>query len=183
MMLKKICTKCGVEKKLDSFHKAKSGKLGRTARCKECRLQPSAEWRKRNAEKRREYQREYYKRNREAALEYSRRIRTPKYNREKNIYSKYGITQDEFLSLLKSQENKCACCGKEFVDTPSKRGAYIDHCHNSKRVRGLLCNRCNAGIGFLGDTIEGIQRAIDYLQRAKQISPRSRPDNTHPCGG
>jgi hypothetical protein len=56
----------------------------------------------------------------------------------------------------------CECCGKQ----PGKKALALDHCHVSNRFRGWLCDRCNAGIGMLGDSIEGLMNAVRYLERA-----------------
>jgi len=42
---------------------------------------------------------------------------------------------------------------------------YLDHCHDTDVFRGWLCHRCNVGIGFLGDTLEGLNKAIAYLEK------------------
>ena len=55
--------------------------------------------------------------------------------------------------------NLCQCCGVE-VDT-----FFFDHCHETEEFRGWLCRSCNVGIGFLGDDIEGVEKALAYLQR------------------
>lgn len=55
----------------------------------------------------------------------------------------------------------CECCEKEY---PS-RLIVLDHCHDSKEFRGWICHYCNAGIGQLGDTVEGLERAIRYLKK------------------
>ena len=44
---------------------------------------------------------------------------------------------------------------------------HLDHCHETGNFRGWLCNRCNLALGHLGDNIEGLQRALDYLRRVK----------------
>jgi hypothetical protein len=51
------------------------------------------------------------------------------------------------------------------VGTRDARSESLDHCHSTGRVRGLLCKRCNSGIGYLGDTRLGVQAAIAYLSR------------------
>jgi hypothetical protein len=91
--------------------------------------------------------REYYHRNKakaKACTEASRIKRT------------YGLTLDQLESLKEAQGNCCALCRKE-----SK--LVIDHCHVTGEVRGLLCHHCNTGLGALGDSIGGLQRAIIYL--------------------
>lgn len=50
----------------------------------------------------------------------------------------------------------CDCCGK-------KTKLYLDHCHDTKNFRGWLCNNCNVGLSRLGDDVDGIVKAINYL--------------------
>lgn len=57
----------------------------------------------------------------------------------------------------------CECCGR-----PDRRALSLDHCHETGAFRGWLCGACNLGIGKLQDSVEGLQRAIDYLKRSKQ---------------
>jgi hypothetical protein len=72
----------------------------------------------------------------------------------------YGITKEEFLELYAKQEGKCAICNE--VPT-TERGLHIDHCHTTKRVRGLLCHGCNTGIGAMKENISVLNNAISYL--------------------
>ena len=58
--------------------------------------------------------------------------------------------------------NACECC-----DVIQKRRLFLDHCHNKQVFRGWLCNTCNISIGGLGDDVEGLRKAIKYLQRTK----------------
>lgn len=74
------------------------------------------------------------------------------------IKHKYGLSMEEFEQMKIGQENKCSICKKTFVTTP-----HIDHCHKTSRVRGLLCLKCNRGIGMLNDDIGNLERAISYL--------------------
>lgn len=82
-------------------------------------------------------------------------------DRVKNTIIKktYGITLDEFLLLKEKQNNKCAICNKE----EDGRELSIDHCHESKKIRGLLCNSCNNMLGRAKDSVEVLQSAITYL--------------------
>ena len=74
------------------------------------------------------------------------------YSREQ----KYAVSKADYTALHTAQEGKCACCGKP-------KPLVVDHMHGTSHVRGLLCHGCNTGIGKLGDDIEGVQRALDYL--------------------
>lgn len=75
----------------------------------------------------------------------------------------YGITADDYANLLASQGGRCAICG---ATEPGGRGnrLHVDHCHNSKRVRGLLCAGCNTGLGQMKDDPARLRRAADYLE-------------------
>jgi len=85
--------------------------------------------------------------------------------------SKYGLTQAEFEALLEKQGGKCAICNTTNPvgegNTTAKRSFSfaVDHCHETGKVRGLLCNPCNRGIGFLKDSPELLETAAKYLRR------------------
>ena len=83
----------------------------------------------------------------------------------------YGIGRKEVLQMLEDQNYECKICETEIVfgiSTKDKmpkgtRRANIDHCHDTGVVRGLLCNQCNQGIGYLQDDITLLEEAIKYL--------------------
>ena len=80
---------------------------------------------------------------------------------------KRKLTQEDFNQLLKFQQNCCAICYRNFEDIVQsgiKKSPCIDHNHQTNEVRGLLCHNCNVGIGFLGENLEALSRAISYLQ-------------------
>jgi hypothetical protein len=95
-------------------------------------------------------QRGYYKKNPEA---YKWRVRL----------NNYGITKEQFFEILDKQDNKCALCNKPFESLWGNH-CHIDHCHETDKVRGLLCMSCNVGLGMLGDTKEKLMKAINYLE-------------------
>lgn len=71
---------------------------------------------------------------------------------------KYGLTLEQATELLKT--GVCGICNK-----PVKgKGQHIDHCHTTGKVRGVLCARCNVALGAFGDSIQTLERAIDYLR-------------------
>jgi hypothetical protein len=84
------------------------------------------------------------------------------YTRETHIKRKYGLDMDTYNQMLKDQDNKCAICSYEFGQ---KQGdTYVDHCHTTKEVRGLLCQHCNSGLGYFRDNQDNLAKAIKYLQ-------------------
>jgi hypothetical protein len=83
--------------------------------------------------------------------------------RADNIMRKqYGISLEEFNTLLEIQDNSCAICAKPLDSL--RRRMNIDHDHDTNKVRGLLCTGCNTGLGHLGDNVEGLKKAIAYLE-------------------
>lgn len=84
------------------------------------------------------------------------------------IQRTYGITADKYYDILKEQDNKCAICESENVNSSriSSGKLFIDHCHDTGKVRGLLCFKCNYGIGQLNDDVDLLQKAIVYLNKS-----------------
>ncbi len=81
----------------------------------------------------------------------------------------YGITVEEYDALLARQGGVCAICGQGEPNAHGRTGKQfklsVDHCHDSGRIRGLLCQKCNRAIGLLGDDVNLLHKAIDYLER------------------
>lgn len=82
---------------------------------------------------------------------------------------RYGLTVDQFNILLEVQKGRCAICRVELQSTGRSKGtaAHVDHDHGSGRVRGILCHRCNAGIGLLGDDPDRVRAACEYLLKGR----------------
>ena len=78
------------------------------------------------------------------------------------IRRQYGISMQQFDKLLEFQKHGCAICSKPI--TKLSRRMNIDHDHKTGQVRGLLCSGCNTGLGHLGDDIQGLKRALEYLE-------------------
>lgn len=72
-------------------------------------------------------------------------------------WTRYRITPEEYEALLK----KCMICGE------TKGKLCVDHDHITKKVRGILCDSCNISVGRLGDTIEHIEKVLEYLRNAR----------------
>lgn len=90
-------------------------------------------------------------------------------HRDSYMKRKYGITLQEYNLMLEVQEGLCAICRRK-----DNRRLAVDHCHATKRVRGLLCSSCNVSVGRFDDDPERLQRAIEYLQR-EGADPKARP--------
>lgn len=74
-----------------------------------------------------------------------------------------GITQEEYLALHKKQGGKCGICRKRIRSRRFKALA-VDHCHDTGRIRGLLCSNCNTGLGLFKENPEAMLRAIEWIK-------------------
>jgi hypothetical protein len=80
--------------------------------------------------------------------------------RKRHLERKYSITPAQFDVMIEAQGNRCAIC-----DTPEpKKGWHVDHCHDTSKVRGILCGHCNVGIGHLRDNVTNLREAAAYLE-------------------
>jgi hypothetical protein len=79
--------------------------------------------------------------------------------REQHLRHKYGIDLVDYNQMLSEQDGKCKICKAEV------KRLVVDHCHTSKRIRGLLCHKCNTGIGLLKESKNIMTEAINYLAR------------------
>lgn len=83
-----------------------------------------------------------------------------------HLQRKYKMTVEDYDDLLEEQEGKCGICGTTDPGT-SKTRFSVDHDHRTRKVRGLLCSKCNIALGGLGDTIERLEKAVAYLKAAQ----------------
>lgn len=127
-----------------------------------CKANPTyqAKYRKLNAEKIRAYKHAYHKANAEKLCAYQRARRTanPETVRAEQR-KKNGLP-----SPLRPCPSLCECCGGP---TNGQGTLHLDHNHQTGQFRGWLCSNCNTGIGKLGDSIEGLEKAIRYLSNEK----------------
>ena len=78
-----------------------------------------------------------------------------------NNLRQFGLILEDFERMVAEVEGRCEICGQE---CQFGRDLCVDHCHTTGHVRGLLCGRCNLGIGQLGDDPELLRKAADYLE-------------------
>lgn len=84
-----------------------------------------------------------------------------KYHKEVFRFDRYGITKEAFKQMLDNQHYMCSICKKPI----DERSSHIDHCHSTKKVRGILCEKCNKGLGQFDDNVEYLNNAIKYLSK------------------
>ena len=80
----------------------------------------------------------------------------------------YGINIETYEAMLDEQNSLCKICGEEgFLMDKAKHKVklMVDHCHETGKVRGLLCHNCNRALGLLKDDTSRLTAAIAYLER------------------
>jgi hypothetical protein len=134
------CSKCKEEKPLSEFIINKTQRPGKpVSHCTKCKVA---------------YNKAYREKNRDKFLAVERKSK---------LKMTYGITPEQYDAMLSSQGNKCAICAAK---TPGGRTKmfFIDHCHDKGNIRGLLCMRCNTGLGLFLDNPKFLLSAISYLK-------------------
>ena len=164
---RKKCVMCKEDKTLDQFNADSRQHDGKAQRCRVCR----------NAYRMRSDVREnvsrYNKEHRKAhALEHREK------DRRNNLKQKFGITIDQYQELFAAQKGKCAVCGKlQKHNKPYKKNGTIawlcvDHNHETNKIRGLLCDRCNRAIGLFGDSTDLLFKALVYLKQDLEVADK-----------
>jgi uncharacterized protein YifN (PemK superfamily) len=92
-------------------------------------------------------------------------VRPPKASEHQKLMIKYGITEELAKDLLERRKGKCEICGNGLSEKLDRRVLYIDHCHKTDRVRGVLCGYCNNVLGFSRDDPRILANAIEYLDK------------------
>lgn len=147
----KPCARCKEVKPASEFNRDPKLKSGLQSWCRPCMAWNS----KRHYRNNRQAQ---IGRSRQWALDNPERCRARDRRRR---FAAYGITEQQFDEMLEDQGGCCAICKSK------DNGFAVDHCHNSGAVRGILCQKCNKGIGLLGDDPNVIIAAARYLERSK----------------
>lgn len=147
----KLCSKCKRELSKEQFNRRQASMDGLSVWCRDCasayRKTPEARARDRaRLEQDRERDRERYR-------EYGRK------NHRKKTLKKYGLTEEAYELMVSSQDGRCLIC----VKRPDDR-LVVDHCHETGRVRGLLCRTCNASLGGFQEDPRLLRKAAAYLE-------------------
>lgn len=148
----KRCPKCEAEKPLAEFYKSTKTRHGYSVYCKSCTARRHEKWRRKNLAKVAKASKKWRREN-------------PRLSKDHVLRSTYGIPIGTYDRMLDAQQGKCAICGT--TDAGGRGDFHIDHCHDTKRIRGLLCHGCNVGIGNLGHSVDRLSSAIRYLTEGR----------------
>ena len=158
----KQCSICREKKELNEFP-FQNKKLNKImSACKVCKSIIQKDKRKKLGEIQKEKDRILYQKNKEHRVNYAReyRVKYPERTRATNLKQKYGITQNDYDKTLNIQNNKCAICERDMNEYG--KIFCVDHNHTTGKVRGLLCDPCNYGLGFYEKHKD---KYIEYLKK------------------
>jgi hypothetical protein len=149
------CCTCGEEKEASSefFHKNSYSPSGFHYKCKLCKQA---------------YDREYLIKNKDSIHAKAKiwRKNNSQYRRYKRLVESYGCNQATYDKFFKEQNGVCAICGRE--ETRIARGSLcklaVDHDHETGIIRGLLCYHCNLALGHFNDSLDLLDKAVNYLE-------------------
>ena len=166
----KFCKKCGGYLPLTMFCKKIAAKDKLNSVCRTCdQARKSNSWYNDEVSRARikEANREWYINNREHAIKTCKSNSLKHPDRHKNMMLKitYGITIEDFKSMRDAQGYKCKICQRH--EDELIRTLVVDHDHATGKIRGLLCNKCNLGLGMFNDNVELFNKAIEYLNQTK----------------
>ena|ERR1700738_3207188 len=168
----KTCRKCGAIKSLSEFHKRKVCKDGLNVKCRGCCANDAKLYSK--TPQRKKWVKKYYASGRykkvlkKYQLSEKYRITQKRYrlsgkgqsaSRLGGLKRKYSITLEDWNRQMQLQNERCAICAA-FMKRPN-----VDHCHDTGRFRGLLCLKCNLGIGMFQHDLNKLVSAIQYLSQ------------------
>lgn len=143
--MKRCCT-CRETKPLAAFYADPRYRDGHGSRCKDCTKTAAIKSHRDNPERTKANTKRWREKMKDQLPEYQRR-------------RKFGIPFGTYDRMLAEQGGACAICRAEFPRL------LIDHCHASGKVRGLLCNNCNTGIGMFSDDPQLMQAAAQYVRQ------------------
>ena len=153
-MQTKLCPKCKQRKDAVAFSFRKNGYL--RAYCKACEVE------RQNARERTPKGKAY-----KAKFDRENRKKKPDRYRNSELKQKYGITVVEWNERFEKQGKACAVCRRTEPSVP--RRWETDHCHKTKKFRGVLCGKCNSILGFANDNPAVLVNAALYLLRQESI--------------
>lgn len=148
-----VCTRCGRSRPKSLFYTFRDGKSNRRyyrPKCKQCAHADHNAYR----------------------VAYRNTEKQKRKNRDRWLRKKYGISLSEYEFYEYCQNWSCGICGTTRSGGPTPESAFhVDHDHETKRVRGLLCRACNTAIGLLKEDPELFTKAVTYLKQGGVFEP------------
>jgi hypothetical protein len=182
----KTCRACGREKPIGEFYRSPAYRDGRVPKCKSCtreydkslmskhRVAPATGLKRCCRCQKQKTLDQFHSRSRNSdglrsecigctrEQEHKYRNRNPEQEKFARLRWKYGLSEDDYLAMIADHDGKCAICDGDDEEL------CVDHCHATGTIRGLLCQKCNAGLGMFGDKTQFLLSAIKYLEKFRE---------------
>jgi protein-arginine kinase activator protein McsA len=141
----KKCGTCGEVKPFSEFNKFSRARDKLFYHCRQCAHKKSSA---------------YYRQEKE---------KDPLLNRKRNLRRMYGLSIEEYDAMVEEQNGLCAICKQEekTIRQDAVQCLSVDHCHDTGKIRGLLCNNCNRALGKFKDSLTVLESACEYLKTHK----------------
>lgn len=181
MKISKTCYSCGELKLFKEFGKNKSKKDGLCTECKVCAVKNSTRARKKVTEihgidelrrRRSKEARDYYAKYKHLPDFVKKRRSSPENHRKTHLKKMYNMSLDDYEKMLLECHGVCSICKKPETSKPTvlkstklTRLLVVDHNHETGKIRGLLCDKCNRGLGYFKENIINLKEAIKYLKK------------------
>lgn len=150
---------------LENFAKRNGIGDGYQYHCMKCKREEKRKWYYANLERCRATTREYSAKHREQVRASTKRWAKENPDKVKEYYlkKKYLINLAQYNQAMIDQDHKCALCKKPHGKR--NNSLFVDHCHATKKFRGLICYSCNTGLGHFKDSIPALEAAVAYLKK------------------
>lgn len=154
--MEQTCYNCKSIKNISFFRKDKRIQNGYSNQCKDCANKYRYNYSK--TDKSIKQRREYFQKNKEKL----KNKKDPLKEKLWMLKHRYNLTKEQYINLLETQNFSCAICFTEENKLPKK--LFIDHCHKTGKIRGLLCHNCNSSLGLLKENIVIINSLLNYIK-------------------
>lgn len=129
------------------------------AQCKQCNRDRKRKYRKLYPEKRKQERQRYFEKH--------PKVYSYELQKKHHLKREYQLTMEQYMKLLEKQEGCCAICKRH--QSELTKALAVDHSHNTNTIRGLLCTKCNLGLGYFNDNLELLDSATNYLLQFSKI--------------
>jgi hypothetical protein len=172
----KQCISCNKVKTISRFYSQVGAKDNLRSYCKDCVKSYNKQYSLKNKKYISKCMKEYYKKHKQIIIEKHKtfKVKHPKIASKRlritHLKLAYNLTLKQYKSLLKSQNNVCAICKQKETSINFRgklRNLSVDHSHKNGKIRGLLCNKCNHGLGLFNDNPNFLKKALQYLNKNK----------------
>ena len=161
-LTEKLCLDCKLILPIENFRIVRKEDWCISSYCKKCLNK-----KKENKLKGTEKQKEKWKRHSKKRKQWLKPANKEKM-RLRHLEKKYGMSEQDYKNMLLQQGGVCKLCGGLETRVDKITGVVIqlaiDHCHETNKVRGLLCGKCNRALGGFQDRVDLLQKAIEYLK-------------------